>query len=351
MTPEDLVNVILKAALEGGSEDYVIFDRSFDWEVNLEGGKDSSRCIDRARNAVGPLTQTFEVALRAKRAKRLVSGYDEGEADGSILAAFSLGAVPVDEMWMQEVAEDDRDVVAALLVDCSGSMGTGPGSKSDHAQVAAAAFSQALSAVQIQHEVLAFTAVSSHGYDRHAWVTEARAQDHLAKSFVAMAIALEEQESRGISALSFARECYRGSRQKLLVPAHAVLKSFGSTDLSGLRHISGVHENLDGEAVLWAAKRLAQRPEARRVLIVLSDGLPAGARVPDGGSAYLSKIVQEAIAAGIEVIGVGIESEAVTQFYPHHVVVRGLEDLPRAAVEELVTLLLTSRQEQDEVIL
>src|SRR5690606_7037759 len=33
-------------------------------------------------------------------------------------------------------------------------------------------------------------------------------------------------------------------------------------------------ENVDGEALIWAAQRLAGRPEARRVLIVISDGSP-----------------------------------------------------------------------------
>lgn len=351
LSPEAQANAVVKAALDANDDPYVVFDHSFDWEVSLEGGKDSARFIERAREAVGPLAQAFEVALRAKREKRMMPGYDEGEADGSLLAAFSVGAVPVDEMWMQPVSEDDRDVAALILVDCSASMGSGVGTKSDHAQVTAAAFSLALSAVQIPNEVAAFTTVPSIGYVGHQWVREAKAEHSLRTSFEAMERALVEQEERGISPLSFARECYRGVRDNLLVPAHAILKSFNSTDLTGLRHIAGIHENLDGEAVLWAAKRLAQRPEPRRVLMVLSDGQPVGARVSDGGAGYLHRAIEEVTKAGIEVIGIGIASPSVRTFYPHHAIVDNLETLPQVAVRELISTLLASRQEQDEVVL
>lgn len=353
LDPEDLANDVVKRALDPANQAYVVFDHSFDWEVNLEGG-DTKKTgyIDRANDAVGPLAQAFEVALRAKREKRMTPGFDEGEADGTLLAAFSLGAVPVDEMWMQPVAEDDRDVVVSVLVDCSASMGVGYGTKSDHAQVAAAAISRALTAVQIPHEVTAFTTVPSVGYERHPWVVASGSGPRLRASFGEMDRALAQQEARGIHAQSFARECYGGNRNCLLIPAHAVLKGFNSTGLEGLQHINGIHENLDGEAVMWAAKRLSQRPEPRRVLMVLSDGQPIGASgVSDHGSGYLLQVVDEVTKAGIEVIGVGIASNAVARFYPHRIVVGDVGALGRSALSELVTLLLASRQEQDGVVL
>jgi cobaltochelatase CobT len=33
-------------------------------------------------------------------------------------------------------------------------------------------------------------------------------------------------------------------------------------------------ENIDGEALEWAHRRLLRRPEARRILMVISDGAP-----------------------------------------------------------------------------
>lgn len=354
LDPESMVNGLIKALLESDAlAPYVIFDREYDWEVNLETaeGEGKHDYVAQAEVAVGSLVQAFEVALRAKREKRLVSGYDEGEADGSLLASFSLGATPVDEMWMQPVAEDDREVAVSILVDCSGSMGTGPGSKAACAQVATAALSQALSAVQVPHEIVGFTSVASAGYEGHRWVVASKEGAKLGALFASMGQALDEQEKRGISPLSFARECYRRRREILLTAAYAVFKGFNTSHLSGLQHIAGIHENLDGEAVLWAAKRLAERPEPRRVLMVLSDGLPAGANVPDGGKDFLRQVVSEVTAAGIEVLGIGIATNAVTRFYPHSIEVSDVESLGQVAVTELVQVLLASRQETDEVVL
>jgi cobaltochelatase CobT len=33
-------------------------------------------------------------------------------------------------------------------------------------------------------------------------------------------------------------------------------------------------ENIDGEALVWAYKRILARPEHRRILMVISDGAP-----------------------------------------------------------------------------
>ena len=71
-------------------------------------------------------------------------------------------------------------------------------------------------------------------------------------------------------------------------------------------------EGIDGEAVQWAARRLADRTEERRILIVLSDGSPA-----DGATAlandehylqqHLATVVRELEDSGaINVFGVGL---------------------------------------------
>ena len=43
---------------------------------------------------------------------------------------------------------------------------------------------------------------------------------------------------------------------------------------------------------------------------------------------------------GIDAIGLGIMSEAVERFYPKHVVIHRLEDLPGTVVRELHALIL-----------
>jgi len=120
-----------------------------------------------------------------------------------------------------------------------------------------------------------------------------------------------------------------------------VYKRFGSSDLSGLQRIDCGHENPDGEALAWAASRLADYPAARRILMVLSDGYPA---TGDGDPAVLASDLRLRVEAlqrkGIEIVGVGILDDAVQAFYPNSVVVRKLHELPGVALSVLGAMLL-----------
>jgi cobalamin biosynthesis protein CobT len=99
-----------------------------------------------------------------------------------------------------------------------------------------------------------------------------------------------------------------------------IIKSFGdravtSNDIGGRlysfeNYSSG---NADGDSVLFATKRLLKRNETRKVLIVLSDGSPS-VSLGDASSTLVAA-VNEARRLGIEVHGIGIESNAVQHFY------------------------------------
>ena len=114
-------------------------------------------------------------------------------------------------------------------------------------------------------------------------------------------------------------------------------------------NVDGIGYNLDGEAVIWAANKLAQRPEKRRVLFVLSDGLPAGSRDNAAGQRYLREAVERVIDAGIEVYAIGAQSEHVKDYYPTAWVCHDMNDLINLAVGSLTDVLLAGRQEQQWV--
>lgn len=119
-----------------------------------------------------------------------------------------------------------------------------------------------------------------------------------------------------------------------------VFKRFGARDLRGLAAIECGHENPDGEALAWAAARLSERKARRRLLFVLSDGYPS---TSDGDPAVLRRDllarVQAVTESGIELVGIGIQDDAVEAFYPNAVVVRKLHELPTVAFETLSRLL------------
>jgi nitric oxide reductase activation protein len=120
-----------------------------------------------------------------------------------------------------------------------------------------------------------------------------------------------------------------------------IYKRFGAADLSGLADIECGHENPDGEALAWAAGRLAEHRADRKILMVLSDGDPA---TGDGNPAILRSDLHARVdaigRAGIEIVGVGILDDAVEAFYPRSIVVRKLHELPGTAFGVLSAMLL-----------
>ena len=84
----------------------------------------------------------------------------------------------------------------------------------------------------------------------------------------------------------------------------------------------GSHDhNCDGEALDILYIDLLARPEKRKILVVTSDGQPNDVGASKGRlRRHLSDTVKKINGQGIEVLGVGIESEHVVEYYPENVV-------------------------------
>jgi cobalamin biosynthesis protein CobT len=73
---------------------------------------------------------------------------------------------------------------------------------------------------------------------------------------------------------------------------------------------------IDGELVEYAAARLAQRPETRKVIISISDGDPMGGQGNDRElGANLKRVVKRTREAGIEVYSLAINTNDPARFY------------------------------------
>jgi cobalamin biosynthesis protein CobT len=108
--------------------------------------------------------------------------------------------------------------------------------------------------------------------------------------------------------------------------------------------------NSDVEAVRMAATHLRHRPENRKIMFVLSDGYPE-VTCTLGGSNHQYQQLRNEIERmgmhGIECVGLGIQSDAVSRFYPRYVVVNDLDDLPKAAFDQMAKLLVDDRYKVD----
>ncbi|MGE0387941.1 MAG: cobaltochelatase subunit CobT [Gammaproteobacteria bacterium] len=100
-------------------------------------------------------------------------------------------------------------------------------------------------------------------------------------------------------------------------------------------------QNVDGEALMWAHRRLLARTEKRRILIVISDGAPVDdSTLSANGRNYLETHLREVIAwiegsSPVELIGIG---QQVQRYYARAVSIVRLEELAAALVDELVRL-------------
>jgi cobaltochelatase CobT len=103
------------------------------------------------------------------------------------------------------------------------------------------------------------------------------------------------------------------------------------------------NENIDGESLHWAVRRLLRRREPRKLLIVLSDGAPYDrATAEANGRGYLEHHLRQVVSrietSPVHVLAIGTGQD-VSRFYRHACVVRHPEQVPDVMFEQLGELL------------
>ncbi|MEJ0010761.1 MAG: hypothetical protein WDN72_09990 [Alphaproteobacteria bacterium] len=102
-------------------------------------------------------------------------------------------------------------------------------------------------------------------------------------------------------------------------------------------------ENIDGEAILWAASRLKARREQRKILMVISDGAPVDDSTLSANSGgYLDQHLRRVIATleregKIELLAIGIGHD-VTRYYSRAVTLHDVEQLGDTMLQQITAL-------------
>jgi len=102
-------------------------------------------------------------------------------------------------------------------------------------------------------------------------------------------------------------------------------------------------ENIDGEALIWAHNRLVGRSEQRKILMVISDGLPVdNSTLLVNSSNYLEQHLKFAIDAietksDVELVAIGI-GHNVEEHYSRAVTITDVEQLGGAMTDQLAAL-------------
>jgi len=124
---------------------------------------------------------------------------------------------------------------------------------------------------------------------------------------------------------------------------HYLYKSFESEDMAPIINMTPMGCNCDGESLRFAARRLSERRTKRKIMFVLSDGFPnpscGGTRIRAVWNADLKKAVAEVSKFGIEVVGFGILTDAVKNFYKDYVVIQDVTSLLTAVRTKLRKIL------------
>ncbi len=124
---------------------------------------------------------------------------------------------------------------------------------------------------------------------------------------------------------------------------HMIVKPF-QKNYTTMRHLIPMLDagnyNGDNESVWWAATRLLERREERKILMVLSDGMP---NIEQGDDSLLEKDlkikVREIGEMGIEIVGLGILTSAPKRFYPVAVEIQSIESISVQVYSSLAEIL------------
>lgn len=305
---------ISNAACEAAKHsEYLIYTKEGDVmePLSVGSGYDSrmlTELSDKVDHMVGPLQKDLERAVAA----RSLATWEAGRRSGRLHAAnLSRLAVGDSRVFRRRHETTSKDVAVSLVIDASGSMS---GSKIHLATQSAYALSQVLERIGISHEVVAFTT----GQPVASYETLEAEQKKIGRRFTRI----------------------EGLYMPILKGFNERLKTEVKERFGWLPNSRILRNNIDGECVEIAARRLMGRREAGKVMIVLSDGAPAGQGDMHALQTHLKKVIKNVEKAGVKTVGIGIESSEVTKFYPKNIVINNVSELPDRVIKELRHLLV-----------
>ena len=301
---------------------YVAYTTDFDEEIRAEELAEPAELerlrayldqqLEPLKGAVSRLANKLQRRLQAQQNRSWLFDLEEGTLDAGRLAR--VVANPTTPLsFKQEKDTEFRDTVVTLLLDNSGSMRGRPISI---AAICADVLARTLERCSVKVEILGFTTRAwKGGQSRERWLAQGRPQ----------------QPGR----LNDLRHIIYKSAD---APWRRARPNLGLMMKEGL-----LKENIDGEALEWAHRRAMARPEARKILMVISDGAPVDdSTLSVNPASFLEKHLRDVIAMverrrAVELIAIGIGHD-VTRYYGRAVTITDVEQLAGAMTEQLAGL-------------
>jgi cobaltochelatase CobT len=268
--------------------------------------------LEPLKGAVSRLANKLQRRLQAQQNRSWEFDKEEGILDAGRLARVVANpTTPLSFKWEKDT--EFRDTCVTLLLDNSGSMRGRPISI---AAICADVLARTLERCAVKVEILGFTTRAwKGGQSREKWLAEGRPQ----------------QPGR-----------LNDLRHIIYKAADAPWRR--TRDNLGLMMKEGLlKENIDGEALEWAHRRMLARREQRKILMVISDGAPVDdSTLSVNPASYLEKHLRDVIAMvekrkQVELIAIGIGHD-VTRYYERAVTITDVEQLAGAMTEQLAGL-------------
>jgi len=246
----------------------------------------------------------------------------EFDLEEGVLDSSRLHQVITDPMsplaFKQEKEMEFRDTVVTILIDSSGSM---RGRSITIAAMCADILGRTLERCSVKVEVLGFTTRAWRGgQSRERWIAAGKPSNPGRLNDLRHII-------------------YKGADD----PWQRTRRNLGLMMREEL-----LKENIDGEALIWAHNRLVVRPEQRKILMVISDGLPVdNSTLLVNPSNYLEQHLKYAIdtienRSPVQLVAIGIGHD-VTHHYRRAVTITDAEQLGGAMTDQLAELFAIER--------
>ena len=321
-TPGEATRPNSRGQNEPRGPEYHAFAPKFDEVVAAEDLCDHDE-LERLRSYLDKQLAHLQgiVARLANRLQRRLMAQQnrawEFDLEEGILDPARLSRVVTDPFhplsFMHEKDATFRDTVVTLLLDNSGSM---RGRPITVAATCADILARTLERCGVKVEILGFTTRAwKGGQSREAW------------------LAAGKPASPG--RLNDLRHIIYKSAD---APWRRARKNLGLMMREGL-----LKENIDGEALDWAHKRLLGRSEQRKILMMISDGAPVDdSTLSVNPGNYLERHLRHVIEeietrSPVELIAIGIGHD-VTRYYRRAVTIVDAEELGGAITEKLAEL-------------
>jgi cobaltochelatase CobT len=301
---------------------YKVFSRANDEEISAESLSTPDE-LERLRTFLDKELRNLQgaVARLANRLQRKLLAQQnrawDFDLEEGVLDVARLPRVIIDPMhplsFKRERDADFRDTVVTLLLDNSGSM---RGRPIMVAACCADILARTLERCGVKVEILGFTTRAwKGGQAREQWLAAGKPGNPGRLN-----------DLRHIVYKPADAPWRRSKRALALMMREGLLK-----------------ENIDGEALAWAHRRLLARPERRQILMMISDGAPVDdSTLSVNTGCYLERHLRQVIEeietrSGIELIAIGIGHD-VTRYYRRAVTITDPSELAGAMTDKLVEL-------------